>query len=42
MATFSKLKGDLSGAVTAATITMPQGIDNGIIIFTQQQQGESQ
>jgi len=42
MATFSKLKGDLSGAVVAATITMPQSIDYGVIVFTQQQQGESQ
>ncbi len=33
MATFSNLRGDLSGAITAATITMPQCIGYGIIVF---------
>jgi sulfate permease, SulP family len=33
MATFSNFKGDLFGAVTAATITMPQCIGYGIIVF---------
>ncbi len=33
MATFADLKGDLAGGVTAATITMPQCIGYGIIVF---------
>ena len=33
MADFSNLKGDLAGAVTAATITIPQCIGYGIIVF---------
>jgi SulP family sulfate permease len=33
MVTFSNLKGDLAGAVTAATITIPQCIGYGIIVF---------
>jgi SulP family sulfate permease len=33
MANFANLKGDISGAVTAATITIPQCIGYGIIVF---------
>ncbi|MFZ5451153.1 MAG: SulP family inorganic anion transporter [Thermodesulfobacteriota bacterium] len=33
MATFSNIKGDLSGALTAATITLPPCIGYGIIVF---------
>ena len=33
MATWAELKGDLSGAITAATITMPPCIGYDIIVF---------
>ena len=33
MAIWAELKGDLSGAITAATITMPPCIGYGIIVF---------